>query len=43
MAKIGNPTSVFGCWIKFLTLSYWAKIWHYEINGIDSFEDNFPQ
>jgi ubiquinone/menaquinone biosynthesis C-methylase UbiE len=41
MVEIGRPTSVFGLWIKFLTLSYWAKIWPYEINSIDSFKGEF--
>jgi ubiquinone/menaquinone biosynthesis C-methylase UbiE len=38
MAEIGQPSNLFGWWIKFLTLHYWVKKWPYEINSVDSFE-----
>ncbi len=42
-AEIGKPTGLFGRWIKFLTLRYWAKIWPYEINSLESFAGKFPE
>ncbi len=42
-AEIGNPTGIFGRWIKFLTLHYWAKVWPYEMNSVDSFAGRLPE
>ena len=42
MAEIGRPTGLWGRWIKFLTLSYWVRIWPYVINSVDSFEGRLP-
>lgn len=42
-AEIGRPTGLFGRWIEFLTLQYWAKIWPYEMNSLESFAGKFPE
>ncbi|HLP16590.1 MAG TPA: class I SAM-dependent methyltransferase [Bacteroidota bacterium] len=42
MAEIGQPTALYGRWIKFLTLRYWSRIWPYVINSKESFEGRLP-
>lgn len=42
VAEIGKPTGLWGRWIRFLTMSYWVKVWPYVINSIDSFEGRLP-
>lgn len=43
LAEIGKPSGLFGYWMKFLTLSFWVRIWPYEINSVDSFEGRLPR